>query len=181
VSSTNLTAQSVSGSGSCSGDSGGPLIIRDDTGAPSAIGLLSNGSAGCNQTDAYLRTDILASWVLQTIGALTSDDGSCAGLSAEGRCFSGTAAWCDPNRNRVAQRCDDSGKCGWSTEEQGYRCVTSDPCSGIDALGTCVGASVVKRCDKGQLTSQDCGLCAAMCQISGSDSSASCVSAQGGR
>ena len=169
-----VTGRGVSGSGACVGDSGGPMIVRDDTGAPTVLGLLSNGSAACNQTDEYLRSDVLVDWVTQTVGATQPDDGSCGGIGVEGRCFSGVAVWCDTAGLRKAERCGASTPCGWSTSQQGYRCVANDPCGGIDGFGVCDGMGVVRRCEGGVLTTTSCG-CGMGCRLSGASAMAGCV------
>jgi hypothetical protein len=175
LTSTEVIGRGVSGSGACDGDSGGPMIVRDDHGVPSAIGLLSAGSAACNQTDDYLRLDVLASWIRQTTGGLPSHSNGCDLLSAVGRCFSGLASWCDGSGHVAAQRCGGSTSCGWSVAEHGYRCVSSDPCSGIDSLGACRGASGLAWCDGGKLTAEDCGVCGGVCMVSGTDATAHCL------
>jgi hypothetical protein len=49
-------------SGACGGDSGGPLLARDDAGRVRVIGLLDAGHASCVQDDRYTRMDVLADW-----------------------------------------------------------------------------------------------------------------------
>lgn len=49
-------------SGACSGDSGGPLLARDEHGRVRVVGLLDAGHASCVEDDRYTRTDVLASW-----------------------------------------------------------------------------------------------------------------------
>jgi hypothetical protein len=174
IAATTITGQSLSGSGGCLGDSGGPLIVRDNTGAPSVLGLLSEGSEACDQTDVYLRTDLLRSWIAQTTGPLPENDGGCGDISAEGRCFNGLAVWCDANRRREAQRCSASTRCGWAFEAGGYRCVRSDPCGGVDGQGAC-DANILRRCDAGQLYTTSCAICGGACRVSGADAVARCT------
>jgi hypothetical protein len=177
VSTTTLTAQSISGSGNCLGDSGGPMMVRDDTGAPVAIGLLWKGSAACNKDDVYLRTDMLRAWVASKTGNLPEDDGSCGGISPKGECFSGVAVWCDANGQRAATRCPGGMLCGWSTPDQGYRCVAKDPCAGVDGRGVCDGPTRVRSCQGGGLVTVECEGCSSQCEVSGADAFARCAAA----
>lgn len=48
--------------GACVGDSGGPLLMRDDEGRHRIIGVLSAGSASCLNIDEYQRLEALSAW-----------------------------------------------------------------------------------------------------------------------
>ncbi len=56
----------------CFGDSGGPLIALDNTGAPVEIGITSSGPADCSTTapDLFTRVDPLSSWAAGWIAAV---------------------------------------------------------------------------------------------------------------
>jgi hypothetical protein len=49
--------------GACVGDSGGPLLMRDDEGRHRIIGVLSAGSASCLNIDVYQRLEALSAWL----------------------------------------------------------------------------------------------------------------------
>jgi hypothetical protein len=49
--------------GACVGDSGGPLLMRDDDGRHRIIGVLSAGSASCLNIDVYQRLEALSAWL----------------------------------------------------------------------------------------------------------------------
>ncbi|HEY3495116.1 MAG TPA: trypsin-like serine protease [Polyangiaceae bacterium] len=50
-------------SGACAGDSGGPLLVRDQRDAVVVAGVLSRGDASCTGIDRYVRTSVLVEWV----------------------------------------------------------------------------------------------------------------------
>jgi hypothetical protein len=55
--------------------SGGPLLLLDDAGWPSVLGVLSRGSSGCLGLDVYTLTSALTPWLseqptAETCGAL---------------------------------------------------------------------------------------------------------------
>jgi hypothetical protein len=59
------------GRDSCGGDSGGPLIVRDERGCPRQIGLVSWGGAMCAASRAfgvYTRLSAYADWLRDTTG-----------------------------------------------------------------------------------------------------------------
>jgi V8-like Glu-specific endopeptidase len=68
VSRVDETSISVSGngvSGACAGDSGGPLLTRDQYGKVQALGVLSRGSADCISADSYVRLSSVSEWLNQ--------------------------------------------------------------------------------------------------------------------
>ena len=93
--STFLTAQVTSASGPCGGDSGGPLLIDDTSGAPAIAGILSNGSMSCRGTDVYVRADRIRTWVERLVAAPPPDDGQWGAVSSRMRCFEGDVRWCE--------------------------------------------------------------------------------------
>jgi len=176
VGSAEIQTLGVSRSGACEGDSGGPLLVRDRTGHVGAIGALSRGSAACNQTDTYLRLDAARGWITQLVGELRpAGPELCGGITAEGRCFAGTAVWCGGDAQVAAEHCEGDRACGYSSERGGVGCVTHDPCEGVDELGLCSGSALL-RCTGGQLVQVDCGACDAMeCRESSFDGASTCV------
>ena len=75
VTALNATEIRVDGhgeSGACTGDSGGPLLLRDSSGKVRVAGVLDRGSADCLGIDVYVRADVLEPWVRDTMAASTS-------------------------------------------------------------------------------------------------------------
>jgi hypothetical protein len=144
VSDTHLTTSGFGRSGACLGDSGGPLLGRAELGRVVVLGILTSGSASCEQEDRFRRADSFTAFIRDHVGALPDDDG-CGALTFEGRCFDEQAVWCEDGVRR-AELCAGARACGWDAAAEGYRCV--DPklgCTGADAFGACVDAGA-RRC-----------------------------------
>jgi hypothetical protein len=158
----------------CFGDSGGPALVRDASGAVVAAGILARGSAACTGADVYERLDTVATWLGDHAGRSPPASSGCRALGREGRCFGETAAWCDGDQER-GERCGAGTTCGWRAEHAGYRCVARqlDPCAGIDDLGVCEG-NVAVRCVSGALHELRCGDCEAECARSLATGAAVC-------
>lgn len=58
-------------SGACTGDSGGPALVRDGEGRHRVAGILSSGSPSCLHIDIYVRVEPVASW----LRGMLPDDG----------------------------------------------------------------------------------------------------------
>lgn len=165
---TELTADSilVSGarrSGACSGDSGGPLMVRDMSGAPVVAGILGAGAIDCVETDEYTRVDIAQSWLESYVGP--ADVGtSCGSLDRIGGCYDGVAVWCE-EQVRHSVLCAAPSSCGWDSVTSGFRCVEAalDPCQGVTRWGECQDQSLA-RCDAGHLRIDSCPECGAICR-----------------
>ena len=72
-------------SGTCSGDSGGPLYVYDADGFPLIIGATSFGDASCNSFSAYQRVDVDLSFVTAAVtSGLCLDGQSCDGVFRNG-------------------------------------------------------------------------------------------------
>jgi hypothetical protein len=149
-------------SGACIGDSGGPLLARDEHGSASVLGVLSHGSASCRGLDRYVRADASDEF-LALLPAGDASVGACGSLGQAGACFSGTAVWCD-GEIEARTTCEDGTACGWDLDVSGFRCVKPelDPCGGTTSFGTCAGG-VARRCDAGQLREEDCAACGQSC------------------
>ncbi|NEX17949.1 MAG: hypothetical protein C1943_15355 [Halochromatium sp.] len=67
-----ICAAPVGGSGNCDGDSGGPLLARDDLGVWHQIGVVSYGAGpNCGAgTDVYMRVSSYRDWINQTTGGV---------------------------------------------------------------------------------------------------------------
>jgi hypothetical protein len=66
VDDTFITVDGRGRTGACTGDSGGPLIVRTNAGVPEILGTLSEGSQNCLGTDLYVRVDALTQWIQDT-------------------------------------------------------------------------------------------------------------------
>jgi len=164
-----LTVDGFGRSGGCEGDSGSPLLVREN-GAPVVAGVLWGGSLTCLHEDEFLRADAgdIGPWIRRVVGAALTDvpaSHECGGISAGGRCLYGSALWCDAGR-LMAEPCRDDQVCGWSAQDAGYRCVApGGPCPGVDDIGECDKGQVV-RCVLGQTQTTACSACGA-CRVSG--------------
>jgi hypothetical protein len=147
--------------GACTGDSGGPLLVRASDGTVRVAGVLTAGSADCVGRDRYLRVD-RADAFFAALPAERCGSQGCGRLDARGRCFARTAVWCESAELR-GMACETSSRCGWDDSAAGYRCVPPESaCAGVDAFGRCNG-SVTERCDAGALLSEDCSATGATC------------------
>jgi Trypsin len=163
--------------GACRGDSGGPALIRASDGSVRLAGVLSVGHRACVGMDIYLRIDAELSWLGVSAGASVDDTVDCGGITSVGRCFDGTAVWCDGMRMLQATSCRSPTFCGWSGDERGFRCVERDPCGGKGDLGTCSG-STVEYCAEGRLLSHECYGCGVGCGVAPTTGRAACVPTQ---
>jgi hypothetical protein len=149
-------------SGACGGDSGGPLLIRDGNGAVRVLGLLTAGSASCLGRDRYARVDGLRTWA-ETWVTLAEPSFACGDFPSEGVCASGSALHCVDGA-LTADVCAPGTTCGWSDADSRMACIAldADPCHGVGSLGACEG-NVALRCERGELSADDCGTCGAVC------------------
>lgn len=157
----------------CAGDSGGPALVRSNSGAVVVAGVLSRGSPSCTGADVYERLDSISDWLQQHIGETSSTPSACETLGSPGRCYRGVAVWCEQATER-GERCVEA--CGWDAAVQGYRCIaaSSDPCGGISDLGACV-ANTATRCISGRLEQLECDACAGVCGRSPTSGLATCI------
>ena len=164
-----VTVDGFGRSGGCEGDSGSPLVVREN-GTPVVAGVLWGGSVTCLHQDEFLRIDTsnIGPWIRRVVGtalADVQDPRECGGITAQGRCLYGSALWCAAG-SLMAEPCGDDQVCGWSAEESGYRCVTrGGQCSGVDDIGECDNGQVV-RCLLGRTQTTACSACGA-CRVSG--------------
>lgn len=172
-----VTVAGFGRSGACEGDSGAPLLMRDE-GAPIVAGVLWGGSFTCLHEDHYLRTDAsgLGSWIRGVVGAPPDNSDAprgCGGISTRGRCLYGSALWCD-GLTLASESCGDDRVCGWSSTESGFRCVAPEaPCAGVDDIGTCREGRVV-HCAGGQTETTACDSCS-ICRVRGGTGTPYCT------
>jgi hypothetical protein len=143
-------------SGACLGDSGGPLLIRNEQGFLRLAGILVRGSASCLGRDEYASTAPLSEW----LAPRDSPSGAaCDGLEEAGFCRHGRAMFCAEGVVH-ADECGPEQTCGWSREASGFRCVdaATDPCLGLGDLGACIG-NLSAICREGVVAANDCGPC----------------------
>jgi hypothetical protein len=170
-----ITVDGATRSGACAGDSGGPLLVRDEQGHARVAGLLSAGSAGCNGHDLYTRVDLVSDWLTGMLSAAANlDPEPCGGLTLRGRCFGDTAVWCSEG-TLLANRCGAPLACGFA-EALGFRCVQpdADACQGVYELGSCDGQHVL-TCQGGALEMHECGSCSPECIVQPGSGRAGCV------
>jgi hypothetical protein len=170
-----ITVEGAGRSGACSGDSGGPLLLRAQDGSVRVAGVLHAGSASCTQFDLYARLDGASDWLEQQGSAPPAPDAECGAIDSTGRCFGARAVWCDDGSLR-AQDCELPEACGYAAGDAGFRCIdaTSDPCHGSDELGRCEAREVV-RCAHGQFERSDCGACEQSCLLDPASGRAICA------
>jgi hypothetical protein len=150
--------------GGCYGDSGGPLLSRDRTGHLSVLGSLSRGSANCREADLFERLDVAMEWLETVAGQMPSFSdvrAPCGALGRTGRCFEGSAMWCDEGTLQVKSM-------------EGFRCgdPENDPCGGHRDIADCVGNQRT-WCDRGRIQSEACG-CEKTCILQPATGAATC-------
>jgi hypothetical protein len=147
--------------GMCNGDSGSPILTRRADGVVAALGLLLGGARSCRGTDVFIRSAAILPWLMEH-SSLTDPVASCGTLSAEGRCFEGTAMWCDAGK-LIVDACQPNTQCGYDAEQAGYRCLLpeDDLCAGTDGFGRCVD-NVASTCEHGRLNRIGC-TCGSSC------------------
>ena len=151
-------------SGACGGDSGGPLLIRDDSGVPRAVGVLSKGSSNCMGQDHYVSLLSLRDWIPTEDDPPSADTMACGNIDRSGRCYAGLAVWCDGTVR--GDRCDAESVCGWSAAADGFRCVRreDDDCEGVGTIGGCRGETLLE-CERGVTRERRCDSCDRTCRL----------------
>jgi hypothetical protein len=161
--------------GTCTGDSGGPLLWTHPDGGVRVFGALSLGEAGtrCLGDSYYVRTDEPANADFVR-GFLPADP--CAGETAAGRCEgTGVAVYCaDGAVHR--DTCAAGESCGENAAGE-LRCLAEGPCEaeGLDWIGTCTPDGHARWCDGGRVMDRDCPGCGQSCGWAGAASGWYCV------
>jgi hypothetical protein len=161
--------------GGCFGDSGAPLLTRDNEGSLVIVGMLASGSASCLEHDRSVRSDVLQSVVDGALALDTISEPDCAQLPSTGRCFDNVVVRCSSGFPS-GEVCSEGRLCGWNLAEGSYGCVspTLDPCHGVSEFGDCT-ASVGRRCVNGELSTADCSDCGEICVRSPRSGAVSCT------
>jgi len=144
--------------GTCWGDSGGPMLHTMPDGRVFVMGVLSVGiGSDCLGYDWWPRTDYHCDFIETYAG---SDP--CEGETFAGRCDGDTAVWCESG-GVLRVDCVDSGQVCGLDGAGNARCLTpGDPCLGETFEGRCDGNTAV-WCEDGALRRVDCAegtLCA---------------------
>ncbi|HKO49965.1 MAG TPA: trypsin-like serine protease [Polyangiaceae bacterium] len=146
-------------SGACLGDSGGPLLVRNQLGKPAVLGILSTGSATCLHRDTYLRIDRLSEWIQAIAGVEEPESAGCGAVGEIGICSFGKALVCRDDVLEVT-RCVGATVCGWDSIRATFACVTAaeDACRGAGSAGVCY-MGVARECSEGVVSELNCGPC----------------------
>jgi hypothetical protein len=80
ISPTEIWVDGRGKTGACSGDSGGPLLVADESGQTRIAGVLDRGSANCLGVDVYTRLDVLVPWIESTVRTSNERPGRCPGI-----------------------------------------------------------------------------------------------------
>jgi hypothetical protein len=155
--------------GACSGDSGGPALVRDAAGRAAVIGVLSKGASDCAGEDMYVRLTGAGAWLPP---APVDVSVPCGGIDDRGGCFYDVAQRCEDGR-LLTETCTSPERCVW-TAGGFFGCGDSAraACGAITQLGECQGESAV-TCDGGALEASDCA--PGQCARSPKDGTALCV------
>ncbi|MCB9706315.1 MAG: trypsin-like serine protease [Myxococcales bacterium] len=166
-------------SGACGGDSGGPLLARDDRGRIRVVGLLDSGHVSCVRDDHYTRVDLLADWWPFEWRDPEAVDRGCEGLDSEGACVRGQAMRCGAEGSIVVERCGAEELCGQRPDEPGFTCVAAadDACDGAGSEPLCDGDLLI-RCEGGGQVVEDCGACGGTCAAWTPGGLAGCVATE---
>jgi trypsin len=146
-------------SGGCFGDSGGPLLVRDEHGALNVAGIMLRGSASCVGVDVYVRADQIRLWIERVAPGPGSSTVGCDGLSREGLCRRGRAMYCEGDIIH-SDACSLPSICGWAESAAGFRCIPAelDPCDAVGDSGQCL-KNIFRRCEQGILAEEPCEKC----------------------
>lgn len=170
-----LTVNGMGQRGVCFGDSGGPVLVIDGSGAARVAGALSWGDPSCVDRDRYARVDLALTWIEQYTGPTpVPEGGPCGALDEVGRCSGDRALWCQAGVV-AGEACADGETCGWDAAAGGFRCITgADPCAGVDRTGGCDGA-IARWCDDGVPRARDCACLGQLCTVEGALGGAYCA------
>jgi hypothetical protein len=90
-----FSAEPRGGLGACVGDSGSPLLVTDRGLGTRVLGILSEGSIGCTESDVYVRADRALGWARSVIASRVVPDAVWAGVAGAARCRLGAMSRSD--------------------------------------------------------------------------------------
>jgi V8-like Glu-specific endopeptidase len=148
--------------GTCEGDSGGPMLYTMSDGVARVMGVVSAGdTASCLGNTYWPRTDAYCDFISDYIPV-----DPCVGETYQGRCSGNTAVWCESGALR-SQDCEATGYVCGLDGSGNNRCVTPpDPCGGETLQGHCDGATAV-WCEFNRIITVDCGTTGYTCGLNG--------------
>jgi V8-like Glu-specific endopeptidase len=151
-----------SSTGTCEGDSGGPMLYTMSDGVVRVMGVVSSGDdPNCLGSTYWPRTDAYCGFLS---GYIPVDP--CAGETYQGRCGGSTAIWCESGSIR-SQDCAATGYICDLDGSGNYRCVPPpDPCAGETYQGRCEGGTAV-WCDLNRVIRVDCTSMGYDCVLNG--------------
>ncbi|MEM9073170.1 MAG: trypsin-like serine protease, partial [Myxococcota bacterium] len=135
-----LVVTGAGGSGVCSGDSGGPLLARDDEGALRIVGVLERGSLSCRARGRFRNLSTVRRWLWEhgVAPAATSPTlEECEDYA--GQCVRGRVVRC--LGRVITEACGAHERC---SEETGTaECALAEACD-EPAFGSCAGDRLVQ-------------------------------------
>ena len=155
--------------GTCDGDSGGPLLWAPPAGQAGVYAALSLGEAhtACLGDSWYTRLDD-ASNAAFVPPYLPADP--CEGETRVGRCASAARAVYCVDGVLHDETCGAGQACGTGADGNN-RCLTLGPCEaeGLDRAGTCTADGHARWCEEGRVMDRDCPLCGQACGWAGDE------------
>lgn len=148
--------------GLCFGDSGGPLLDVDASGAPVVLAVESFGDGTCLDEDTMVRVDAIVTWFDPSMPGQGPID-PCNGLDYLGRCSGNVSEYCeDGSFERVD--CERRGQiCAYVDDAIGYFCVDAPPLdAGVagDAVSVTADSGTRGRDANAQQNAPDAGISA---------------------
>lgn len=138
--------------GLCDGDSGAPLLLALNGGAPALLGVLSAGSSTCTGEDHFVPLALAR----QLIEAELDIVSACDGLDEGGRCTSGIAQWC--HGGVFSQECCALG-CRLDVDGRSRCRSPEDICSEADDGHAECGRGQLVVCEAGLARRTHCAAC----------------------
>jgi len=154
------TAYGYDTTGTCHGDSGGPMLFTKGDGNVYVMGVVSSGDrSDCFGHTFYPRTDYHCGFLDDYI---TLDP--CMGETYQGRCNGYVAIWCEGG-SVISQDCSEMGYSCTTDTGGNYRCVAPpDACEGETYQGRCDGDTAI-WCDLERVLSRNCADYAYICDL----------------
>jgi hypothetical protein len=96
--------------GACFGDSGGPVLVRDDLGRLAVAGIISRGSRSCVDVDIAVHVPAAAAFLAPVTQPSSAPPDQCDELESFGLCDRGRAINCQ-HGSLVVEQCRYPGAC----------------------------------------------------------------------